>query len=56
MQTVGRRYFRYINEIYDRSGTLWEGRFKTAARISTLDRLTIKKNGTKYDRQLNAVI
>ena len=31
MQSVGRRYVRYINETYDRSGTLWEGRFKSAA-------------------------
>lgn len=31
MQSVGRRYVRYINETYQRSGTLWEGRFKSAA-------------------------
>jgi putative transposase len=31
MQSVGRSYVRYINETYDRSGTLWEGRFKSAA-------------------------
>lgn len=30
MQSVGRRYVRYINETYQRSGTLWEGRFKSA--------------------------
>jgi len=30
MQSVGRRYVRYINETYRRSGTLWEGRFKSA--------------------------
>lgn len=30
MQSVGRRYVRYINETYHRSGTLWEGRFKSA--------------------------
>lgn len=30
MQSVGRRYVRYINDAYDRSGTLWEGRFKSA--------------------------
>src|SRR5215468_5403550 len=28
MQTVGRRYVRRFNDIYGRSGTLWEGRFK----------------------------
>ena len=27
MQSVGRRYVRYINETYHRTGTLWEGRF-----------------------------
>ncbi len=30
MQSVGRRYVRYINETYQRSGTLWEGRYKSA--------------------------
>lgn len=30
MQSVGRRYVRYINESYQRSGTLWEGRFRSA--------------------------
>ncbi|GIX47454.1 MAG: transposase [Candidatus Tectimicrobiota bacterium] len=30
MQSVGRRYVRYINATYQRSGTLWEGRFKSA--------------------------
>ena len=30
MQSVGLRYVRYINDLYDRSGTLWEGRYKSA--------------------------
>jgi putative transposase len=30
MQSVGRRYVRYINETYQRTGTLWEGRYKSA--------------------------
>ena len=30
MQSVGRRYVRYVNKTYERSGTLWEGRFKSA--------------------------
>jgi putative transposase len=30
MQSVGRRYVRRINAKYGRSGTLWEGRFKSA--------------------------
>ena len=30
MQSGGRRYVRYINNVYNRSGTLWEGRFKSA--------------------------
>ena len=29
MQSVGRRYVRYFNREYRRSGTLWEGRFKS---------------------------
>ena len=29
MQRVGRYYVRYFNKTYQRSGTLWEGRFKS---------------------------
>lgn len=29
MQTLGRKYVRYFNYTYKRSGTLWEGRFKS---------------------------
>lgn len=29
MQALGRRYVRYFNHFYGRSGTLWEGRFKS---------------------------
>ena len=28
MQSVGRRYVQYINYTYQRTGTLWEGRYK----------------------------
>lgn len=28
MQGLGRRYVRYINDRYHRTGTLWEGRYK----------------------------
>jgi putative transposase len=29
MQAVGRRYVRYFNDLHQRSGTLWEGRYKS---------------------------
>ncbi|MFH2092018.1 MAG: transposase [Pseudomonadota bacterium] len=29
MQTLGRHYVRYFNYTYSRSGTLWEGRYKS---------------------------
>ena len=29
MQAVGRRYVRYINDAFRRTGTLWEGRYKS---------------------------
>ena len=29
MQSLGRRYVRYLNSKYRRTGTLWEGRFKS---------------------------
>lgn len=30
MQYIGRRYVPYVNETYNRTGTLWEGRFKAS--------------------------
>lgn len=30
LQSVGRHYVRYVNQAYQRSGTLWEGRYKSA--------------------------
>ena len=30
MQSLGRRYVYYINKLYGRSGTLWEGRYKSS--------------------------
>jgi len=30
MQAVGRRYVRYFNDQHKRTGTLWEGRFKSS--------------------------
>lgn len=30
IQSVGRRYVQYINQAYKRTGTLWEGRFKSS--------------------------
>lgn len=30
MQALGRRYVYYINKQYDRSGTLWEGRYRSS--------------------------
>ncbi len=30
MQSLGRRYVRYINDEYGRTGTLWEGRYRAA--------------------------
>ncbi len=29
IQSIGRMYVRYFNDNYDRSGTLWEGRYKS---------------------------
>jgi len=30
MQDLGRKYVHYINHTYNRTGTLWEGRFKSS--------------------------
>jgi putative transposase len=29
MQSLGRRHVRYFNQVYQRSGTLWTGRFRS---------------------------
>lgn len=31
MQSLGRRYVQYVNRTYRRSGSLWEGRYKSSA-------------------------
>ncbi len=38
MQALGRRYVRYINGTYRRSGTLWEGRFRSSVVGTGTDR------------------
>jgi len=35
IQSLGRYYVRYYNKHYRRSGTLWEGRFKSCLVEST---------------------
>src|SRR5258708_17274292 len=30
MQSLGRRYVRHVNAVYRRTGTLWEGRYRSA--------------------------
>ncbi len=30
MQSLGRRYVQYVNRVYRRSGSLWEGRYKSS--------------------------
>jgi putative transposase len=36
MQSLGRRYVKYVNDRYRRTGTLWEGRYK-ASLVSTVE-------------------
>ncbi|AFU98363.1 transposase-like protein [Simiduia agarivorans SA1 = DSM 21679] len=40
MQALGRRYVRYFNRTYKRSGTLWEGRFR-AGLVQATDYLLV---------------
>lgn len=40
MQDLGRKYVRYINKTYQRTGTLWEGRFKASLVDSEIYLLT----------------
>lgn len=44
MQSLGRRYVRYINDRYLRTGTLWEGRYKS----SLVDRETYLLHCYRY--------
>ena len=46
MQYVGRRYVPYINHAYGRSGTLWEGRFKSNAIADDLHAVYQTQPGT----------
>lgn len=43
MQGLGRYYVRYINATYKRTGTLWEGRFKSSLVDSEIYLLTVSK-------------
>jgi putative transposase len=43
MQALGRYYVRYMNSTYDRTGTLWEGRFKAALINSAEHLLTVSR-------------
>ena len=40
MQSVGRRYVAYVNAAYQRTGTLWEGRYKASLIDSDMYLLT----------------
>jgi putative transposase len=40
MQDLGRKYVRYVNSTYRRSGTLWEGRYKASLVDSEIYLLT----------------
>ena len=40
MQALGRRYVKYINATYNRTGTLWEGRYKASLIDSDMYLLT----------------
>jgi putative transposase len=42
-QSLGRHYVRYINETYDRHGSLWEGRYKSAIVQSQTYQLTCQR-------------
>lgn len=43
MQSLGRFFVRYINNRYDRSGTLWEGRFRSTLIDSERYLLTVSR-------------
>jgi len=42
-QSVGRRYVHYFNTTYQRSGTLWEGRYRSTVVDSTVYLLTLMR-------------
>jgi len=43
MQSLGRYYVRYVNHTYNRTGTLWEGRFKSTLVDSERYLLTVSR-------------
>lgn len=46
MQGLGRYYVRYINSTYQRTGTLWEGRFKASLVSTERYLLTVSRYNT----------
>jgi putative transposase len=43
IQSLGRHYVRYVNQTYGRTGTLWEGRYKSALIDSEKYFLTVSR-------------
>ncbi|QBY04337.1 transposase [Thalassotalea sp. HSM 43] len=43
MQAIGRKYVRYFNKKYERTGTLWEGRFRSCIIETGLYFLTVSR-------------
>ena len=43
MQSIGRKYVGYFNHTYDRTGTLWEGRYKSTIVDSEKYLLTVSR-------------
>ena len=43
MQALGRYHVRYINQTYERAGTLWEGRYKSTLVDSDNNSLTVSR-------------
>lgn len=43
LQSVGRRYVQYFNRVYQRSGTLWEGRYRATVVDSERYLLTLMR-------------
>ena len=51
MQALGRLYVRYFNSEYKRSGTLWEGRYKSCLVESST--YLLKVDHTLFEHDIN---
>lgn len=47
MKALGQRYVQYVNRTYQRSGTLWEGRFRFQVQTGCRSNIAVKRGAPR---------